>query len=49
MPVPVDAKIDVVPNPLLQLRSATSPATKKALSATWSGTLAPALPHRSPT
>jgi subtilisin family serine protease len=44
LPVPVDATIDVTPNPLLQLTSVTSPAKKKALSASWSGTLAPALP-----
>ena len=44
MPVPVDAKINVVSNPLLQTTSVTAPATKNALGASWSGTLTPALP-----
>lgn len=44
MPVAVDAKINVAANPLLQVRSVTPPAKKKALGATWSGTLGPAIP-----
>ncbi|WP_243076471.1 S8 family serine peptidase [Microbacterium sp. SS28] len=44
MPVPVPARIDVINNPLLQTTSVTAPATKKALGASWSGTLTPALP-----
>lgn len=44
MPVPVTATIDAVPNPLLHLQSVTAPAKKKALSASWTGTLDPALP-----
>ncbi|QIG39323.1 S8 family serine peptidase [Microbacterium sp. 4R-513] len=44
MPVPVQATIDAVPNPLLHLQSVTAPAKKKALSASWTGTLDPAIP-----
>ncbi|MET0297073.1 MAG: S8 family serine peptidase [Microbacterium sp.] len=44
LPVPVEAKIDVAANPLLQVRSVTAPAKKTALGAKWSGTLSPALP-----
>ncbi|MFH8251437.1 S8 family serine peptidase [Microbacterium sp. B2969] len=44
MPVPVNARIDVLSNPLLQTTSVTAPAKKQALGATWSGTLTPALP-----
>ncbi|MET0734730.1 MAG: S8 family serine peptidase, partial [Microbacterium sp.] len=44
MPVPVTARIDVAANPLLQVKSVTAPAKKQLLGATWSGTLAPALP-----
>ncbi|NII71000.1 S8 family serine peptidase [Microbacterium ulmi] len=40
LPVDVDAKIDVVANPLLQVTSVTAPAKKQLLGATWKGTLA---------
>lgn len=43
LPVGVTASIDVASNPLLQTRSVTAPASKTALGAKWSGTLAPAL------
>ncbi|WP_345800572.1 S8 family serine peptidase [Microbacterium sp. AZCO] len=44
LPVPVDAKINVASNPLLQTTSVTAPAKKQPLGASWSGTLSPALP-----
>jgi hypothetical protein len=44
LPVDVQATIDVVANPLLHVTSVTAPAKKRALGATWTGTLTAALP-----
>ncbi|TPX02799.1 S8 family serine peptidase, partial [Schumannella luteola] len=44
LPVDVEATIDVVANPLLKVTGVTAPAHKRALGATWTGTLTAALP-----
>ena len=45
LPVAVDARIDVAPNPLLQLQSVTAPGEEEgAHGATWSGTLVAGAP-----
>ncbi len=44
LPVDVQATIDVVASPVLQVKSVTAPATKRPLGARWSGTLTAALP-----
>ncbi|QEO10158.1 S8 family serine peptidase [Protaetiibacter larvae] len=44
LPVDVQATIDVIANPLLQVTKVTAPATKRALGANWKGTLTGALP-----
>ncbi len=46
LPVDVQATIDVVASPILHVTKVTAPAKKRALGATWTGTLAAALPPK---